>query len=572
MFVMIAVFFLLAGLLFLVSNTGDQLNRRVQVQGAADSAALTGATWMARGLNTISFCNVTNTQLLSLIVLLDTLETVVPPSMECIDDLTENIGSSAAGHDIPLDDRTCTWLAVGNAAAEKEVISRLWDIVQAIPMDEYLSYDDGVLWECIKLLDGFEQAMLRVTPLVAQREAMEVAKKNGADFGFVLPLWPELPAERGSFSDFRDPMERGRLPSSSDRAGGYALMGYYNYRGQPTGPWNYWREPFTRTEPMGLLDLSRFSVLFNVVSQAKLDMLFGGADDRVSLRAWEMDYDKAKDLDSGRIRRVWWERMSFDCRYPFPGSSFFSNASLRNPEVPTISLRTYSDMESPDLSGWTRASESYEGADPRLAVWYRVQERKAPFYPQLGIYAEHPPIHPDGSPWPYTEAEMQTFYHVTLMRFDGAELEDDTTLHRRYLPPLGSTPPFAPILLTASGDKDPYANVLAHFTLTAFAHRPADATDWTGRFVNPNPVGKTLAYAEARVYSGRSSDGWNTFTQDWRAKLHCQERWTDLLAELHRGLPSEAESLQAEFTDERLQPVEKLLGAYEEDFVKEVSH
>ncbi len=572
MFVMVVYFFLLAGLLFLVMNTGDLLNRKVLMQGAADSTACSGADWYARGLNTIAFCNVTDTQLLSLIVLLDTLETVVPPATECVDDLMSNIGSSAAGHDIPIDDRTCKWLAVGNAASEREIIRRFWDIVQGIPMDEYLTYDEGVVWECVKLLDGFGHAMIDVTPLASQREAMDIARKNHAEFGFVLPLWPELPVYDGQFSDFRNPMEKGRLPPpyENQAAGGYSVMGYYGYGGNRMGPWAYWREPFTHTQPMGLLDISRFSVLFNVVSYAKLEMLFGSGDDRVSLRRWEMDYEKAKSLDPDQVRRAWWERIHFDSRYPFPQSSFFSNMQLREPQEPRVRMRTFPDMENPDLTGWTRAKESYEGADPRLAVWYKVDERRTAHYPQIGIFAPHPPMNPDGSPWPYTEAEKQTYYSVSFWRFDGAELEDDTTLHRRYMAAAGTTPPFAPILPTREVmDNKNYATVLKWFTFNSFAYRPGAVSEWADRFVNPNPIPKTLAFAEARVYNYR---GWDMFTQYWQVKLHRQEKWDELAAELGRGLPPQASSISGAFTPERLQPVADLLGSYDAAFVEKVAH
>ena len=36
----------LAGLVFYVLNVGEQLNRRINLQNAADSAAISGAGWM----------------------------------------------------------------------------------------------------------------------------------------------------------------------------------------------------------------------------------------------------------------------------------------------------------------------------------------------------------------------------------------------------------------------------------------------------------------------------------------------------------------------------------------------
>ena len=582
-YLMVLFLFLLAGLLFLVMNTGEKLNHKVMMQSAADAVTATGAAWYARGLNTISMCNVTETQLLSLIVLLDTLETVVPPSTECIGDLVANLGSTPHHGDVPIDDRLI-WLVVGNARSEQEIVRQFDDVVRGIPMPEYLRYDSGVLWQCAKLMDGFSHAMARVTPLASIRESMDVAKRNGAEFGFTVPLWPELPVRDGRFEDWRNPMRWARMPSSGgdrwhghgDIIGGFAwVMGYYGYRGQVMGPWSWWREPFTNTHPMGLFDLSKFSVLFRIVSDKKFGMLFGetqdayGAIDEVTLRQWEMDYDKAKDLPPERIRRAWWETVSFDARYPFPEPSFFSNIDLRHEEEPLPRTRSYGDMRWPDLSSYTRSTHSWDGADPRHAVWYRVQERKTAHYPQLGIFAPHPPMYPDGSPWPYTDAEMKVYYHVSMYRFNGAELETDDRLHRDYLPPAGQTPDFAPILLDSAVGDNLTEHIRQRFTFNGFAYRSGAVREWSDRFVNPNPVEDLVAYAQARVYNRWS---WDLFTQHWKVKLVRTDRWKDLLAELDRGLPAGGSDVAGELTAERLEPVRRMLNGYDEAFVKEVTH
>jgi len=602
-FVVVLYFFLLAGLLFLILHTGQKLNHKVQMQNAADAVAATGAGWFARGLNVISMCNVVETQLLSLIVLLDTLETVTPVAQECIDDLCSNIGSSKAGHDMPVDDRISDWLAVGNAASEREVIQHLGRIVADVHWPEYLEYDTGVLWECTKLMDAFMHVMREVTPVAAQREAIDVARENGAEFGFVLPIWPELPVVDGRFRDFENPMRLGRMPPPRERQviGGFAhVMNYrgyypdYMYRGQihhgrgpVMGPWSYWREPLVATRPMGMLDLSRFSVLFNLVSAKKLEMMFGETGDRlsaggsggvgtggesperVSLRNWEMDYDQAKGLPPDRVRRAWWDTVSFDCRYEFPTPMFFNQIELRHPHKPVVHTRAFRDMRSPNLTGYTRATRNYEGACPRLAVFYRVQERKTAHYPQLGIFAPHPPIRPDGSRWPYTDAEKQIYYHVTMWRFNGAELEDDETLHRRYLPPHGAEP-CAPILFDRMAGQHTWDTINKYFTFNGFAYRSGRVEEWSVRFANPNPFDQLIAYAQARVYARYS---WDLFTQHWKVKLMRTDRWKYLLTLLDAGgVPPEGGEVARELTAERLEPVARLIQAYDEDFIREFTH
>ena len=575
-YVVVLFLFLLAGLLFLILNSGEQLNRKVQMQSVADVTVATGATWFARGLNTICACNVTETQLLSLIVLLDTLETVTPPAQECIDDLVQNIGSSKAGRDMPIDSRLADWLVVGNASSEQQIIRQFGDIIRAVNWPDYLTYDTGVLWECTKLLDGFSHAMLRDTPKLVRREAILMARKNMAEFGFVVPLWPELPARDGQWQDFRNPMLYATMPPPNQGQvikGFTSLMGYRGYRGQGLGPWGYWREPFTATFPMGLFDLSRFSVPFNIVSNMKLDMMFGATDDQWTARQWVMDYDQAKQVPDDDIERCWWEVSSFDARYPtadesepYPPPASGPWRAVHYPGEVYPSTRFYGSMEHPDLSRYKRATQSYEGADPRQAVWYRCEKRRTPHYPQLGIFAPHPPLYPDGSPWPYSDAEMQTYWHVTLWRFNGLEKHTDETLHRNYLPP-GGQADLSPIVFDSSGDNTT-ANVRQRYTFNGFAYRSSDVKEWTSWFFNPNPIHATVAYAEARVYNRYSYDLW---TQHWKVKLRRADRWKELIPELDRRGPVAPEP-ELQLTDERIKPVRQMLEAYSEPFVKEFTH
>ena len=62
---------LLGGMIFYVVNVGDQSNRRLEMQNAADSAAISGAAWMARSMNVIAMNNVAATRMLALVPILD---------------------------------------------------------------------------------------------------------------------------------------------------------------------------------------------------------------------------------------------------------------------------------------------------------------------------------------------------------------------------------------------------------------------------------------------------------------------------------------------------------------------
>jgi hypothetical protein len=361
------------------------------------------------------------------------------------------------------------------------------------------------------------------------------------------------------------------------------------------GPWGYWREPFVRARPLGLFDLSRFSVMFDRVSRMKLDMMFDGAAPvqfAVDGKFWEMDYDKAKKVPEAEIENVWWQNESFSCRYPtseetpaFPPPGMGPWGALIDSPQPTPGrhFSTANMRNQPPTTGqypFVRATESYQGADPREAVWYQVRRSRSPNYPALGIICPHPP--------PYTEADMHTYWHVTLRRFNGLQKKGDQPLHRKYVGP--GSEKYAPLMFTndVTNTQANADNIAAHFTFDGFAYRPGAVHLWasgvgktqpnapsgevpitqlkdTLGFVNPNPIDKLVAYAEARVYNRYS---WDTFTQHWKVKLVRMSRWDLIPSEIDQGLGQLQGGLGSEFTEERLKAVREMLETYPADFVQ----
>jgi hypothetical protein len=66
-------------LVVMVLNTGEQITTRMRVQDAADAAAITQATWVARSLNVLSMNNVAITQAAALVII---TEALIPPLAE----------------------------------------------------------------------------------------------------------------------------------------------------------------------------------------------------------------------------------------------------------------------------------------------------------------------------------------------------------------------------------------------------------------------------------------------------------------------------------------------------------
>ncbi|NIA21165.1 MAG: hypothetical protein GWP05_04145 [Anaerolineaceae bacterium] len=602
-FIGVLYFILLAALVFLVLNSGDKTNNKTAMQNAADATAYTGASWYSRGLNTISMCNVTQTQIMSVIVLLDSLETTVPVAKDIIDSLVSDLANSAHGSDVQNHPNLKDWAVVGNALVEQQMLNRLNTMISRIPMEEYCAYDDGVLWQSCFVLNELATQVAMITPEMAQREAINVGKENNAKVAFVLPFYPELPIEEidnsgRSFINFKEPMRNARHPKRRDRRGRrIQLRGYWNLqhyrsqRGGNRGPFLYMREPFTDPSPMGLFELSRLSVLMKTVSDRKFEMLFGNADPRVCLTSRIEDYDELLDFVAANGRsavvKTYWSIQSFRSRNEYGTSSFLTTTNLRDPQYPRERLRDFKGFRQAP-AGYTRATTQGQGADPRHDLWYRSREARTYHYPALGIYASHPPIDDDGNSWPYGQDEYKTYYRNSLWRFDGAETQLETELHRRYLPPAGQPPHTAPILLAgdaipasertstsgadwedvSSGETEPH--VFYNFSFMGFAYMPGRSEVWPRVFTNPVPTeGKLVCYAQSEVYNLTS---WDLFSQNWRTYLVKMDHWNESLKMIEAGPPSIADLANSEIDDEMLEPVRRMLQQYSADWVDKVSH
>jgi uncharacterized membrane protein len=71
---------LVASLIFYVFNIGQQIKNRVEVQHAADAAAISGAGWVARSMNTVAMNNVQSARLIALANVLDASDEALHPA------------------------------------------------------------------------------------------------------------------------------------------------------------------------------------------------------------------------------------------------------------------------------------------------------------------------------------------------------------------------------------------------------------------------------------------------------------------------------------------------------------
>ncbi len=223
--VMITAITLLVGLVFFVINLGDQVNRRLSLQNAADAAAISGAGWMARSMNVIASNNVTQVRLISLIAVLDSLPLAAEMTIAEQSQLNrlaegleryETVGPSFTPYE--RENFYREGLSDLFERLDETQLELLEKIDEAFDQDNEIlqegGYDiarttewngpngRGYLWRACLALDYFSQAEVDTAGLFAQADAQRYAEPSGAQTGFVLPLLPVLPVVRTSFLDF----------------------------------------------------------------------------------------------------------------------------------------------------------------------------------------------------------------------------------------------------------------------------------------------------------------------------------------------------------------------------------
>jgi hypothetical protein len=208
---------LMAGLIFFVYNLGDQVNRRLEMQNAADSAAVSGGGWMARSMNLVAMNNVGQAKLLSLVPVLDAL----PLSTEMA--VTE-VDLWQARLDEQLNDSIPNMNGAGDLISDgvRSLRDRMRDQRDIlIPLNELLNesgFDmtehtfwrrgsgagpQGQLWRAAATLCELSEATAESAGTLAQINAARYGKASQARTAFMVPVLPRLPAVRGHFRDFQ---------------------------------------------------------------------------------------------------------------------------------------------------------------------------------------------------------------------------------------------------------------------------------------------------------------------------------------------------------------------------------
>ncbi len=233
---------LIASLLFYVFNVGTSVQSRVVTQHAADSAAIGGASQVARSMNTVAMNNVETARLIAAVSYLDGVPLAVDLS---ITDATESeLGDvDALAQAVSGQLRagvTDVWFArklremidqsnPDSVIAEQQYMRELDELFRNQPnlipeMTHYQapSGNMGKMHQAMRSMDAHSQAVMATLAESAQTAAIQSVQANlgqegDATAGLLLPATPYIPWQRGKFADYERPMKYGLLPGSDRR-------------------------------------------------------------------------------------------------------------------------------------------------------------------------------------------------------------------------------------------------------------------------------------------------------------------------------------------------------------------
>ncbi len=218
---------LLAAVIFWVLNIGQQVNRRVQTQNAADAAVQAAGGWAARSFNSIAANNTGMARTIAAINVLDSFpqasEYAEKELVQLRDSLVNQINLGVGG-DMGPEVLQYYQLLLQEMQENVQQLEPVVNLFASQDVSEMTVYPSGHLWNALFAQDEMNRALAENFGAMVQYAGQEGGKAStpGADgnnAGFmVLPLDMRPPFERGTFDDLRRPVRYGMLPLDIDDA------------------------------------------------------------------------------------------------------------------------------------------------------------------------------------------------------------------------------------------------------------------------------------------------------------------------------------------------------------------
>ncbi len=200
LFTVLVLFTLVCFFVFTI-HIGQRFTHKVEMQNAADAAAISGAVWKARGFNLISILNVSMSECLALIIMLKSFDSTLT-----ITKIAHRINLAAA--------TACCSTGVGAACCGiAEILNLYTPILRGYSLANNVMKrawkSPKILWKLMKGLKSTSKLVSKGTAIMAYVDASTIAGMNGASaFGEVrikeitlgvhAVLWPlqyELPVK-----------------------------------------------------------------------------------------------------------------------------------------------------------------------------------------------------------------------------------------------------------------------------------------------------------------------------------------------------------------------------------------
>jgi hypothetical protein len=256
---------LLVSLVFYVYNVGDRVNDRLALQNAADSAAVSGAGWIARSMNTTAMNNVASSRILGILPVLDAFPLASEITIHEIDTIADSLDAQTDAVQALLAEINEPGLRI-SIPGMRELSERLRAQVDIIrPFEEAINGGSfsmenvtywrvpgqsgapphGTIWRTARALEEYSLATLDSAGLLAQFNAGRFGKANEAQTAILIPVVPEIPYKEGVFDDFGPTIEGhvkvwgdddgadGEMVRSGKNGGGIPDFAYFHRM----GPW-----------------------------------------------------------------------------------------------------------------------------------------------------------------------------------------------------------------------------------------------------------------------------------------------------------------------------------------------
>ncbi|MCP4375878.1 MAG: hypothetical protein GY794_06860, partial [bacterium] len=218
---------LLVALMFYVYNVGDQVNKRLSLQNAADSAAISGAGWMARSANTTAMNNVAISRMLGILPTMDAFPLASEMALSEVTEWELGLGRQITSLQAFLDETPTDALSAtlpgmielqNRLATQRDILapfkSALCD--GSFDMDTVTNWrasgvggstPHGTLWKAATALDDYSVATMDASGILAQFNAKRFGTANDAETAILIPVIPEIPHYRGTLDDFQPTLE-----------------------------------------------------------------------------------------------------------------------------------------------------------------------------------------------------------------------------------------------------------------------------------------------------------------------------------------------------------------------------